>query len=169
MDPTATLKLLLGVLDLDDSRKPCSDACRGEHDYQQERAWLAAEAYEHATALDAWLISGGFRPTGDEGGEASANAIARASELANAVLSEAHQRVFLENWCECEDCGEMTFAPGDNGDVCAACGEGLCTIDYTDGWTYWTCLPGCLPDSDPFGPYDTMVDAVQAALDSLCD
>lgn len=23
------------------------------------------------------------------------------------------------------------------------------------GWFYWYCFPGCLPDSDPFGPYDT--------------
>jgi len=23
------------------------------------------------------------------------------------------------------------------------------------GWYYWFCLPGCLPDSDPFGPFET--------------
>jgi len=28
------------------------------------------------------------------------------------------------------------------------------------GWYYWYCLPGCLPDSDPMGPFET----AQAAL-----
>jgi len=34
------------------------------------------------------------------------------------------------------------------------------TLDGDDepvpsGWYYWYCFPGCLPDSDPTGPYDT--------------
>jgi len=24
-----------------------------------------------------------------------------------------------------------------------------------DGWYGWFCLPGCLPDSEPYGPYET--------------
>lgn len=29
--------------------------------------------------------------------------------------------------------------------------------DGTDqiGWYWWACLPGCLPDGDPTGPFDT--------------
>jgi hypothetical protein len=27
------------------------------------------------------------------------------------------------------------------------------------GWFWWTCLPGCMPDSDPFGPFDTYAEA----------
>lgn len=23
------------------------------------------------------------------------------------------------------------------------------------GWFYWYCLPGCLPDSEPFGPFSS--------------
>lgn len=39
---------------------------------------------------------------------------------------------------------------------------------YTDeetapGWYYWYCFPGCLPDSDPIGPYDTEEEALEAA------
>jgi hypothetical protein len=26
---------------------------------------------------------------------------------------------------------------------------------YTEGYYYWFCLPGCLPDSVPSGPFDT--------------
>ena len=33
------------------------------------------------------------------------------------------------------------------------------------GWFYWFCLPGCLPDSDPFGPYSTADAALAAAQD----
>lgn len=31
------------------------------------------------------------------------------------------------------------------------------------GWYWWTCFPGCLPDSDPDGPYDSEADALSAA------
>lgn len=31
------------------------------------------------------------------------------------------------------------------------------------GWYYWYCFPGCLPDSDPIGPYETE----QAAFDAM--
>ena len=32
------------------------------------------------------------------------------------------------------------------------------------GWYWWSCFPGCLPDSDPIGPHDTYD---QARDDSL--
>lgn len=35
----------------------------------------------------------------------------------------------------------------------------------TKGWYWWTCLPGCLPDSEPSGPFDTEEDALQDAQD----
>ena len=28
------------------------------------------------------------------------------------------------------------------------------------GWYWWPCFPGCLPDSDPVGPYQSERDAV---------
>ena len=33
------------------------------------------------------------------------------------------------------------------------------------GWYFWTCLPGCLPDSDPFGPYKSPLAVLRAAYD----
>jgi len=27
------------------------------------------------------------------------------------------------------------------------------------GWFYWHCMPGCLPDSQPFGPFPTEKEA----------
>lgn len=33
------------------------------------------------------------------------------------------------------------------------------------GYYFWACFPGCLPDSEPTGPYATEEEAVQAARD----
>ena len=33
----------------------------------------------------------------------------------------------------------------------------------TGGWYWWTCLPGCLPDSEPIGPFDTEAEALADA------
>lgn len=33
------------------------------------------------------------------------------------------------------------------------------------GWYWWACLPGCLPDSDPHGPFDTEEEALADAQD----
>jgi len=33
------------------------------------------------------------------------------------------------------------------------------------GWYWWSCFPGCLPDSDPFGPFDTEAEALADAQD----
>jgi hypothetical protein len=34
------------------------------------------------------------------------------------------------------------------------------------GWYYWTCLPGCLPDSEPFGPHASPLAVLRAAYDA---
>jgi hypothetical protein len=33
------------------------------------------------------------------------------------------------------------------------------------GWYWWLCFPGCLPDSDPFGPFKTEAEALEDAQD----
>jgi hypothetical protein len=33
----------------------------------------------------------------------------------------------------------------------------------TGGWFYWYCFPGCMPDSEPMGPYPTRDEALKAA------
>ncbi len=35
--------------------------------------------------------------------------------------------------------------------------------NYPEGWYYWFCFPGCLPDSTPFGPFKTEEQALKAA------
>lgn len=34
------------------------------------------------------------------------------------------------------------------------------------GYYWWPCLPGCLPDSDPYGPFDTEQDAIDNATEN---
>lgn len=34
------------------------------------------------------------------------------------------------------------------------------------GWYYWYCLPGCLPDSEPCGPFATEAEALREARES---
>ena len=36
----------------------------------------------------------------------------------------------------------------------------------TGGWYWWTCLPGCLPDSSAFGPFDTRAEALADAQEN---
>jgi hypothetical protein len=34
----------------------------------------------------------------------------------------------------------------------------------TEGWYWWPCFPGCLPDGEPNGPFDTEADAEYDAI-----
>lgn len=35
------------------------------------------------------------------------------------------------------------------------------------GWYYWHCFPGCLPDSEPVGPFDSAEEALADAREGL--
>ena len=35
-----------------------------------------------------------------------------------------------------------------------------------EGWYWWTCFPGCMPDSEPFGPFETEAEALADAQDT---
>lgn len=36
-----------------------------------------------------------------------------------------------------------------------------------EGWYWWTCLPGCMPDSEPMGPFDTEEEALEDAREGM--
>ena len=38
--------------------------------------------------------------------------------------------------------------------------------DFSPGWYWWPCFPGCLPDGDPSGPFDTEQAAIIDAQDA---
>ena len=37
------------------------------------------------------------------------------------------------------------------------------------GWFYWYCFPGCLPDSEPVGPFKSHAKALKAARDDAAE
>jgi hypothetical protein len=37
------------------------------------------------------------------------------------------------------------------------------TSETTAGWYWWACFPGCLPDGEPMGPFETEQDAIESA------
>jgi hypothetical protein len=48
----------------------------------------------------------------------------------------------------------------------------LANLDHADedtltesGWYWQSCFPGCLPDSEPFGPFETEAEALAEAQD----
>jgi hypothetical protein len=68
----------------------------------------------------------------------------------------------------CDYCNEkdIPLADGYGSDqpLCLKCAKNL----YGSGWFWRTCLPGCMPDSDPFGPFATKEEALADAQDG-CD
>lgn len=40
-------------------------------------------------------------------------------------------------------------------------------LPLAPGFYWWACQPGCLPDSDPVGPFESRVDAARDALDAV--
>ena len=45
----------------------------------------------------------------------------------------------------------------------------IAEIGITGGWYYWYCFPGCMPDSDPIGPFATEAEALAAAQEDAQD
>lgn len=37
------------------------------------------------------------------------------------------------------------------------------------GWYYWIAMPGCLPEGDPYGPYESENEALQEARSVYLD
>ncbi len=55
---------------------------------------------------------------------------------------------------------ETFYDDDDNGRNFDASGESV-----KPGWYWWACFPGCLPDSEPAGPFATKAEAISDALD----
>lgn len=53
----------------------------------------------------------------------------------------------------------LDLEPSDISDIASA------IKDYTDGWWFASCHPGCLPDSGFRGPYQTENEAHKAAIE----
>ena len=65
--------------------------------------------------------------------------------------------VFYMDQPTCDHCGRENKAARE---TCRFCGAIL--PEFAPGWYFWYCLPGCLPDSEPDGPYPTEEAALEA-------
>jgi len=63
----------------------------------------------------------------------------------------------------CDECGTDTIIPTDRSTYadCPTCGETGVTNNVA--WYWRPCFPGCLPDGDPVGPFDSEADALADA------
>jgi hypothetical protein len=62
----------------------------------------------------------------------------------------------------CDDCGTrglLADGYGSEQPLCLTCAKAL----YCPGFYWWSCFPGCLPDSDAFGPFETEAEALADA------
>jgi len=64
---------------------------------------------------------------------------------------------------ECDECGAETTIPTTTSTYadCPECGE--LGITNNVAWWWQPCFPGCLPDSDPIGPFASEADALADA------
>ena len=74
--------------------------------------------------------------------------------------------VFLAHYADCPHCTTTNARDGLGEFHCDSCSKGRKGYrpepeDIRTGWFWWTCFPGCLPDSEPFGPFTSE----QAAID----
>lgn len=69
---------------------------------------------------------------------------------------------------ECERCGDFDVphdtAFATDAAYCPGCNKPARRLssDQT-AWWFWYCMPGCLPDSEPMGPYSSEAAAIKAA------
>jgi len=47
--------------------------------------------------------------------------------------------------------------------------EAIAEFECERGWYYWFCFPGCLPDGEPTGPFDTEEAALADARETIAD
>lgn len=52
----------------------------------------------------------------------------------------------------CEECQKWQELPAETGEL---------------RWYYWYCFPGCLPDGDPVGPFETEEEALADAREGV--
>jgi DNA-directed RNA polymerase subunit RPC12/RpoP len=73
---------------------------------------------------------------------------------------------------DCETCGDMLLHEGEvdaatDGVQCPSCQGNRGTLVRTGEkkWWAWFCFPGCMPESEPFGPFDSEKQAIDYVRD----
>ena len=80
--------------------------------------------------------------------------------------------VLFEDWCvrnDVEIVNEQHDSAPDGVEVFQGSDYDLSELiedNRADAWYWWYCFPGCLPDSDPFGPFDSEQEAIDNAWET---
>lgn len=94
--------------------------------------------------------------------------------------SDPHALPDVEVWCDkitvvkCT-CGDYEVpydtAHAESDSYCPSCERPVVEVEDTEreGWWWWTCFPGCLPDSEAHGPFETGEAALADARDGVGD
>ncbi len=75
---------------------------------------------------------------------------------------------FRAHYGDCPDCGQVVQSPDCTTGACYDCGDRVVRLGQV-GWFWWACFPGCLPDGEPMGPFETEQAAIDDARDGLED
>lgn len=83
----------------------------------------------------------------------------------NIEIFEASAAEFLNAEPESWQAERLAGAVGENFDGYPEDSEVIHQVEAERlaGWYWWTCSPGCLPDSEPSGPFRTEIEAVEDA------
>ena len=73
--------------------------------------------------------------------------------------------VFEASYAECPECGDLLMSPDCSMGACHNCHDLIVALESV-GWFWQACFPGCLPDGDPIGPFETEADAIADAQDN---
>lgn len=74
--------------------------------------------------------------------------------------------IFKAKYERCLDCGSISLDGHKLEHFFTAINCDPDQITKGVGWFYWSCFPGCLPDSDPFGPFESERAAIDDADDN---
>lgn len=73
--------------------------------------------------------------------------------------------IWRADYTFCQFCDALAILDvGERYTVCPGCNRTIAhdaLADTRSGWFFWYCFPGCLPDSDPYGPYQTHDEALR--------
>lgn len=70
---------------------------------------------------------------------------------------------FVDEDGERVDVSDVTDWTDDDGTVLwEVTASGMACEPNAAGWYYWFCFPGCMPEGEPIGPYETEQAAVEA-------
>ena len=71
--------------------------------------------------------------------------------------------IFEAEYESCDNCGGLQLDHAQPLQHENHCSQNKEEITTGSGWFYWCCSPGCLPEGDPIGPFESETSAKEDA------